>query len=80
MTIAVTGASGYVGTTLVARLVAAGVTVRALVRDPRAALPAGVERAIVAMRTEVVGTEGNWSLNFFDVERYDQARRGRPWS
>ncbi len=38
------------------------------------------EREIVAMRTEVVGTEGNWSLDFFDVERYDQVRRGRSWS
>src|SRR5688572_344553 len=46
MTIAVTGATGYVGTTLVARLVAAGANVRALVRDPRAPLPAGVERAV----------------------------------
>ena len=38
-----------------------------------------VEREIVAMRTEVVGTEGNWSLDFFDVERYDQVRHGRRW-
>jgi 8-oxo-dGTP pyrophosphatase MutT (NUDIX family) len=40
----------------------------------------GAEREIVSMRTEVIGTEGNWSLDFFDVERYDQVRRGRPWS
>jgi 8-oxo-dGTP pyrophosphatase MutT (NUDIX family) len=38
-----------------------------------------VEREIVAMRTEVVGTEGNWNLDFFDVERYDQVRHGRRW-
>ena len=37
------------------------------------------EREIVPMRTEVMGTEGNWSLQFFDSERYEQARRGRPW-
>jgi 8-oxo-dGTP pyrophosphatase MutT (NUDIX family) len=39
-----------------------------------------VEREVTAMRTEVVGTEGNWSLDFFDVERYDQVRQGRSWS
>jgi 8-oxo-dGTP pyrophosphatase MutT (NUDIX family) len=38
------------------------------------------EREVTAMRTEVVGTEGNWSLDFFDVERYDQVRQGRSWS
>ncbi|HME47323.1 NUDIX hydrolase [Mycobacterium sp.] len=37
------------------------------------------EREIVPMRTEVIGTEGNWGLQFFDSERYEQARRGRPW-
>jgi 8-oxo-dGTP pyrophosphatase MutT (NUDIX family) len=37
------------------------------------------EREIVAMRTEVIGTEGNWSLQFFDSERYERVRRGRPW-
>jgi nucleoside-diphosphate-sugar epimerase len=47
MTIAVTGATGYVGSAFVARCLAAGVGVRALVRDPGAALPAGVERATV---------------------------------
>ena len=47
MTIAVTGATGYVGTTLLRRLQAAGVGVRALVRDANAALPPGVERAQV---------------------------------
>ncbi|HZA10593.1 NUDIX hydrolase [Mycobacterium sp.] len=39
-----------------------------------------VEREIVAMHTEVIGTEGNWSIDFFDSERYERARRGRPWS
>ncbi len=38
-----------------------------------------IEREIVPMRTEVIGTEGNWSLQFFDSERYERARRGRPW-
>ncbi|MBV8928789.1 MAG: NUDIX hydrolase [Mycobacteriaceae bacterium] len=38
-----------------------------------------VERDIVAMHTEVIGEEGNWSLDFFDGERYEQARRGRRW-
>jgi uncharacterized protein YbjT (DUF2867 family) len=42
--ILVTGASGYVGRRLVPALIAAGCTVRALVRDPaRATQPAGVE-------------------------------------
>jgi 8-oxo-dGTP pyrophosphatase MutT (NUDIX family) len=39
-----------------------------------------VEREIVAMRTEVIGTEGNWSLEFFDAERYHQLRGDRPWA
>jgi nucleoside-diphosphate-sugar epimerase len=47
MTIAVTGATGYVGRSVVARCLAAGATVRALVRDPQAALPAGVERVTI---------------------------------
>jgi 8-oxo-dGTP pyrophosphatase MutT (NUDIX family) len=36
-----------------------------------------VERQIVAMHTEVIGEEGNWTLDFFDGERYEQARHGR---
>jgi nucleoside-diphosphate-sugar epimerase len=47
MTIAVTGATGYVGRAFVDRCLAAGAGVRALVRDPQAALPGGVERAVV---------------------------------
>jgi nucleoside-diphosphate-sugar epimerase len=47
MTIAVTGATGYVGAVLVERLLAAGASVRALVRNPQSPLPAGVERAVV---------------------------------
>jgi 8-oxo-dGTP pyrophosphatase MutT (NUDIX family) len=39
-----------------------------------------VEREIVSMHTEVIGEEGNWSLDFFDSERYEKARRGRMWS
>jgi 2-alkyl-3-oxoalkanoate reductase len=46
MTIAVTGATGYVGRVLVDRLLASGASVRALVRDPNATLPTGVERAV----------------------------------
>jgi 8-oxo-dGTP pyrophosphatase MutT (NUDIX family) len=36
------------------------------------------EREIVPVRTEVIGSEGNWSVEFFDSERYEQARGGRP--
>ena len=39
-----------------------------------------VDREIVAMRTEVIGTEGNWSLEFFDSERYNKLLGGRRWS
>jgi len=39
-----------------------------------------VDREIVAMRTEVIGTEGNWSLEFFDSERYNKLLGGRSWS
>lgn len=38
------------------------------------------DREIVAMRTEVVGAEGNWSLEFFDSERYNKLLGGRRWS
>lgn len=38
------------------------------------------DREIVAMRTEVIGSEGNWSLEFFDSERYNKLLGGRPWS
>ncbi|HYH82239.1 MAG TPA: NAD-dependent epimerase/dehydratase family protein, partial [Longimicrobium sp.] len=43
----VTGASGFVGAWLCAHWARAGVAVRGLVRDPGAALPAGVEPAPV---------------------------------
>jgi 8-oxo-dGTP pyrophosphatase MutT (NUDIX family) len=39
-----------------------------------------VDREIVAMRTEVIGTEGHWSLEFFDAERYHKLRGDRPWA
>jgi 8-oxo-dGTP pyrophosphatase MutT (NUDIX family) len=38
-----------------------------------------IEREIVPVRPEVIGVEGNWSVEFFDHERYEQALRGRPW-
>ncbi len=38
-----------------------------------------VDREIVAMRTEVTGTEGNWSLEFFDSGRYNKLLGGRSW-
>lgn len=44
--ILVTGATGNVGAEVVAAALAAGSPVRALVRDDRAVLPAGVERAV----------------------------------
>jgi uncharacterized protein YbjT (DUF2867 family) len=46
MTILVTGATGTVGTQVVAQLTARGADTRALVRDPvKAKLPAGVSAA-----------------------------------
>ena len=39
-----------------------------------------VDREIVAMRTEVIGSEGNWSLEFFDSERYNKLLGGRSFS
>lgn len=38
-----------------------------------------VDREIVAMRTEVIGEEGNWSLEFFDSDRYTKLLGGRRW-
>ncbi len=38
-----------------------------------------VDREIVAMRTEVIGTEGNWSLEFFDSDRYNELLGRRRW-
>ncbi|HZQ32145.1 MAG TPA: NUDIX hydrolase [Mycobacterium sp.] len=39
-----------------------------------------VDREIVAMRTEVIGAEGNWSLEFFDSERYNELLgKRRAW-
>ena len=46
MTVMVTGATGNVGGAAVRELIARGVAVRALVRDPAADLPAGVEVAV----------------------------------
>lgn len=39
-----------------------------------------VDREIIAMRTEVIGTEGNWSLEFFDSDRYNKLLGERRWS
>jgi uncharacterized protein YbjT (DUF2867 family) len=46
MTVLVTGATGNVGSAAIDELSARGVAVRALVRDPAAELPAGVELAV----------------------------------
>ncbi|MGW1374047.1 SDR family oxidoreductase [Streptomyces sp. NPDC002446] len=52
--IVVTGATGNIGRSLVGRLLAEGVAVRALTRDPaRAALPAGAE----VVRADLTGTD-----------------------
>jgi 8-oxo-dGTP pyrophosphatase MutT (NUDIX family) len=40
----------------------------------------GAEREIISMRTEVIGTEGNWSLEFFDSDRYNKLLGQRRWS
>jgi nucleoside-diphosphate-sugar epimerase len=50
-TVALTGATGFIGRTLVRRLESAGLRVRALVRptSETASLPAGVERAVGAL-------------------------------
>jgi 8-oxo-dGTP pyrophosphatase MutT (NUDIX family) len=37
-----------------------------------------VHREIIPVQPEVIGSEGNWSVDFFDVERYERARGGRP--
>jgi 8-oxo-dGTP pyrophosphatase MutT (NUDIX family) len=37
-----------------------------------------IEREIMPVRPEIIGSEGNWSVEFFDGERYDAARRGQP--
>ena len=50
-------------------LVSAGATVAEIL---------ALDRHIVPVRPEVIGVEGNWSVDFFDVERYEQARRGWP--
>jgi nucleoside-diphosphate-sugar epimerase len=75
MTIAVTGGTGYVGRVLVERLRAAGVGVRVLVRDPRAALPEGVERAVVDL-AEPAGLEA--SLRGADVVVHCAAEQRSP--
>jgi 8-oxo-dGTP pyrophosphatase MutT (NUDIX family) len=38
------------------------------------------EREIVPIHTEIIGTEGNWRFDFFDAQRYEQMRGGRPWT
>jgi 8-oxo-dGTP pyrophosphatase MutT (NUDIX family) len=37
-----------------------------------------IEREIAPVRPEIIGSQGNWSVEFFDTERYDAARRGQP--
>jgi uncharacterized protein YbjT (DUF2867 family) len=46
MTVLVTGATGNVGSAVIGELLERGAAVRAFVRDPAAALPDGVERAV----------------------------------
>jgi nucleoside-diphosphate-sugar epimerase len=49
VTVAVTGAAGFVGTALVARMAAEAIPARAIVRRASAAVPPGVERVVCDM-------------------------------
>jgi nucleoside-diphosphate-sugar epimerase len=60
----VTGASGFVGRTLVRRLLADGRPVRAAVRSETALLPSGVERATVGD----IGPGTDWSVALSGVD------------
>jgi nucleoside-diphosphate-sugar epimerase len=56
--VAVTGANGFIGTALCRALLARGERVVALVRDPGASLPKGVERRVVGPIGPDTGWEG----------------------
>lgn len=63
-TLLVTGATGFVGRTLVLRLLAEGRAVRAAVRRPDAPLPAGVE----AVSVPEIGPATDWSAALRGVD------------
>ena len=80
MTILVTGATGTIGTRVVAQLVTRGADVRALVRDPaQAKLPAGVATVrgdmldVDAMRAALSGVTTLFLLNAVVPDEFTQA-------
>jgi uncharacterized protein YbjT (DUF2867 family) len=80
MTIIVTGATGTIGSEVVAQLVARGADVRALVRDPaKAKLPAGVALAkgdltdVESVRAALHGVRSLFLLNAVVPDEFTQA-------
>ncbi|MBB2205473.1 SDR family oxidoreductase [Gluconacetobacter takamatsuzukensis] len=80
MTILVTGATGTVGTQVVAQLARRGADIRALVRDPaKAKLPAGVAVAqgemldVDSMRAALAGVDTLFLLNAVVPDEFTQA-------
>src|SRR5438128_1424923 len=64
MRILVTGANGFVGSAVAARLVSDGNAVRGAVRGAGAALPAGVERVVIGDLSEAT----DWRRAVEDID------------